>query len=136
MAIAPNERNKFFLKQELLELVLANNVRKNDIIMNFAPNKYYLLLFDIDKKSAEKLWTKIREQIPEKIYAGIVEIFNQGRRHIIDAIVVPILKPVRRLCLSGTRKSGNYKHIHILLLIQDALSQVQAQRLSFRPQYL
>ncbi len=83
-AISPNDKTKFVLKPAFLESVILNNIRKNDILMNFAPNKYFLLLFDIDVKSAEKLWQKISSELTEKVYAGFCQVLNQNKQQLIN----------------------------------------------------
>ena len=84
VAISPNEKTKFVLKPAFLESVILNNIRKNDILMNFAPNKYFLLLFDIDVKSAEKLWQKVSSELTEKVYAGFCQVLNQNKQQLIN----------------------------------------------------
>lgn len=84
-AISPNEKTKFLLQPNLIETIILNNIRKNDILMNYAPNKYFLFLFDSDLKSAEKLWSKIQEQISEKLYAGFIAVTNQKRQQLVNA---------------------------------------------------
>ena len=83
-AVSPNEKSKFLLQPNLIETIILNNIRKNDILMNYAPNKYFMLLFDTDTDSVEKLWDKISSQMPQKIYAGFVSITNQKRQQLID----------------------------------------------------
>lgn len=83
-AISPNEKTKFLLKSTLIESVVLNNIRKNDILMNYAANKYFLLMFDTDIISAQKLWAKICSQLPEKLYAGFCSIVNQKRQQLIN----------------------------------------------------
>ncbi|MBO5738996.1 hypothetical protein J6R97_06620 [bacterium] len=83
-ALSPNEKDKYLLKPALLESILLNNIRQNDILMNFAANKYFVLLFDIDLKSAHKLWDKISSQLPVKVYAGFCTISNQKRQQLIN----------------------------------------------------
>lgn len=83
-AISPNEKTKFLLKSTLIESVILNNIRKNDILMNYAANKYFLLMFDTDIISAQKLWAKICSQLPEKLYAGFCNIVNQKRQQLIN----------------------------------------------------
>lgn len=87
MAIAPNEKTKFFMQPNSIETIILNNIRRNDILMNYAPNKYFLLMHDIDVNSANKLWNKIREQFSEKMYAGIAKITNQSRQQIINEVL-------------------------------------------------
>lgn len=84
VAISPNEKTKFMLKPAVIEAVLLNNIRRNDILMNYAPNKYFLLMFDTDITSAQKLWEKIRVQFPVKLYAGFCTVVNQKRQQLIN----------------------------------------------------
>lgn len=84
VAISPNEKTKFMLKPAIIEAVLLNNIRRNDILMNYAPNKYFLLMFDTDITSAQKFWEKIRVQFPDKLYAGFCTIVNQKRQQLIN----------------------------------------------------
>ncbi len=84
VAISPNEKTKFMLKPALVESVLLNNIRRNDILISYAPNKYFLLMFDIEIESAQKLWAKICTQLPEKIYAGSCNIIGQKRQQLIN----------------------------------------------------
>lgn len=83
-AISPNEKTKFLLHPTVIETFILNNIRKNDILMNYASNKYFLLIFDIEIDQAKKLWNKISGQISEKLYAGFVSVSNQGRQQIIN----------------------------------------------------
>ena len=87
MAISPNDKTKYILKPEIIETTILNNIRKNDILMTFAPNKYFLILFDADIDSAAKLWNKIGKEIPQKIYAGISAITNQKRQQLINEVL-------------------------------------------------
>ena len=84
LAISSNETSKFLLNQTTLETVILSNIRKNDILINYAANKYFALLFDIDVESAKKLWSKICASIPEPIYAGIVKITGKNRQQLIN----------------------------------------------------
>ncbi|GEM_PF-1734832 len=83
-AIAPDDKTKFLIKPNMIETAILNNIRRNDILMNYAPNKYFMILFDSDIKSAEKLWSKINSQIQQKLYAGFITITNQNRQQLID----------------------------------------------------
>lgn len=87
IAIAPNEKSKFLLKPSLIEASILNNIRKNDILMNYATNKYFLLMYNTDIVSAQKVWGKISEQISEKLYAGFVQITNQKRQQLINEVL-------------------------------------------------
>lgn len=77
-AIAPNDKTKFLLTANMIETVILNNIRRNDILMSYAPNKYFLLMYDSSIKSAEALWEKISRNLPQKIYAGFVNVSNQN----------------------------------------------------------
>lgn len=87
IAISPNEKNKFLIQPNLIETTILNNIRINDVLMNYAPNKYFLIMFDTDIKSAEKHWNKILLQFPEKIYAGFCNITNQSRQQLINEVL-------------------------------------------------
>lgn len=84
LAISPGEKSKFLIRQEVLEVVLINNIRKNDILMTYAPNKYFLLLFDTNLTFAEKFWQKIKNQFPVEVFAGIIQVSNQKKQQLIN----------------------------------------------------
>ena len=52
VAISPNDKSKFLLQANQIETIILNNIRRNDILMNYATNKYFLLLWDTDIDSA------------------------------------------------------------------------------------
>ena len=58
VALSPNDKKKFFIKPQLFEAVILNNIRKNDIVMNYAINKYFLILFDTNIDNAKKIIDK------------------------------------------------------------------------------
>lgn len=80
LAISPNEKTKFLLQPNQIETLILSNIRKDDILMNYAPNKYFLLLQNINILDGENIWSKIKEKFPEKIYAGIVQIMSTKNR--------------------------------------------------------
>lgn len=83
-AISPNEKTKFLIQPNQIETIILNNIRKNDVLMSFAVNKYFLILYDTDIEGANKIWAKISAQIPEKIYAGFVKIFSKTREQLVN----------------------------------------------------
>ena len=87
MAISPNDKDKFLLKLGMIEAAILNNIRKNDILMTYASNKYFLIMFDIETKDAKLVWEKIRSELPQKIYAGISSITNQKRQQLINEVL-------------------------------------------------
>ena len=86
-AISPDEKTKFLIQPNQIETMILSNIRKNDILMNFAPNKYFLLLYDTDIDSAKKLWTKINSGFEGKIHAGFANIITQTRQQLINEVL-------------------------------------------------
>ena len=43
MAISPDEKSKFIIQTNQIETVILNDIRKNDVLLSYAPNKYFLL---------------------------------------------------------------------------------------------
>lgn len=87
LAISPDDKSKFMLQANKIETIILNNIRTNDILINYAPNKYFLILHDLDLNSANKIWGKIASQFPQKIYAGISLITNQTRQQLINEVL-------------------------------------------------
>lgn len=87
MAISPDDKTKFLVPANVIETIILNNIRKNDILMNFASNKYFLLLFDSDINTAQKVWDNIRTKLPQKLYAGFSVILNQKRQQLINEVL-------------------------------------------------
>ncbi len=83
-AISPNEKSKFLLMSDTIESAILSQIRKNDILMSYAPNKYFLLMFDTDIIGAQKIWNKITSLLSEKIYAGFCQVSNQKRQQLIN----------------------------------------------------
>lgn len=83
-AISPSDNSKLMISSNSIETIILNNIRKNDILMNYAPNKYFIFLYDTDLKYAKKLWDKINTQMPEIIYAGFFKVTNQNRQQLIN----------------------------------------------------
>ena len=83
-AISPNDKDKYLINPNSIETFLINNIRKNDILMKFAHNKYYLIMFNTDLISAEKHWNKIIKNFNGKLYAGFINITNQNRQQLIS----------------------------------------------------
>ena len=75
-AISPNDKTKFLLNSNQIETFVLSNIRKSDILMNYAANKYFLLLNDTNFEDAQKIWQNIQQNIPEKLYAGFASSTN------------------------------------------------------------
>lgn len=86
-AIAPNDKTKFLLTANMIETVILANIRRNDILMNYAPNKYFLLMYDTNVNSAQLLWEKVSSQLPQKLYAGFIKVSNQKRQQLINEVL-------------------------------------------------
>lgn len=84
VAISPDDKSKFLLQPNQIETIILNNIRSNDILMSYATNKYFLLLFDTTVDSAKKLWEKISAKIPEKIYAGFANTASKNRQQLVN----------------------------------------------------
>lgn len=84
VAISPDEKTKFLIQPNQIETIILNNIRKNDLLMSYAVNKYFLLLYDIDVEGARKIWTKICRQLPEKIYAGFTKTLSKNRQQLVN----------------------------------------------------
>ncbi len=87
VAISPNEQNKFLIESSQLEEAILNNIRKTDILMSFAANKYFALLYNTDINSAKKVWEKIKNSIPEKIYAGFSSVNSKSRQQLVNDVL-------------------------------------------------
>ena len=84
LAISPADKTKFLINTQIVESIILNSIRKNDILMNYAPHKYFLILFDSNIESAQKIWNKIASQLPEEFYAGFCNITNQKREQLVN----------------------------------------------------
>ena len=80
LAISPNDKTKFLLQPNQIETLILNNIRKDDILMNYAPNKYFLLLKNATLTEGEDIWREIQAKFSERIYAGIVQIMSSKNR--------------------------------------------------------
>jgi len=84
LAIAPNDKTKFLIQPVEIETMILSTIRRNDVLMTYAPNKYFLILHDINIESAKILFDKICKKIKQKLYAGFVSITNQKTNQLID----------------------------------------------------
>ena len=84
IAISPDDKSKFLITSNTIETIILNNVRKNDILMNYAANKYFLLLHNADLAKAEKIWKKLQKNLPQGIFAGITYVGNKSRQQVVN----------------------------------------------------
>ncbi|MBQ7126933.1 hypothetical protein IJO12_07600 [bacterium] len=110
LALSPNEKEKFIVNPSLLETVILKNIRRNDVLINYIPNKYFLFLYDIDYKMAEKLWIKIKQELSINIYAGIVEVKNQTAQQLINASLKELFRAINNDAKINIQNGENLKN--------------------------
>jgi len=93
-AISTDDKDKYLINPNVIETFLLCNLRKNDILMKFAHNKYYLIMFNTDVKSAKKHWDKITKNFAHKMYAGFVQISNQNRQQITNHALINLQEAI------------------------------------------
>ena len=86
-AISPDDKSKFSLLPNQIETIILNNIRENDILINYATNKYYLLLLDTDLNNAKAIWDNIASQFPEPIYAGFAFVGHKNRQLLVNEVL-------------------------------------------------
>lgn len=85
--ISPKEKDKYLINPSVIETFLINNIRKTDIIINYMPNKYFLILYNTDLASAKKHWKKIIKDRKHDLYAGFVQIENHSESNLISCAI-------------------------------------------------
>lgn len=112
-AISPNDKTKFLLQPNQIETIILNNVRKNDLLMSYAPNKYFLLLYNTNLEKAEKIWKKIKDFIPEKMYAGFAGVGAKTRDQVVNEALNRLHQEINKDYIDNSEvlpaTSGNYK---------------------------
>ena len=86
-AISPDEKSKELIDNKNIEEHLLSGIRKNDVLMKFAPNKYFLLFYNTDVLCAQKVWDKLSKQLPVKFYAGFTNIYSQKRQQLVNDVL-------------------------------------------------
>ena len=84
LAISPDDNSKFLIQSNQIETIILNSVRANDVLMNYAPSKYFLLLKNVNLEQAGNIWNKICSILPEGMYAGFAEILNKSRQQVVN----------------------------------------------------
>ena len=95
-AISPDEKSKFSIQANQIETIILNNIRENDLLINFTSNKYYLLLYDTDTDKAYKLWEKISSYFSEPLYAGFTSIGRKNRQQIVNEALNKLHEAIHR----------------------------------------
>ena len=84
LAISPDDKSKFLILPNKIETTILNNIRKNDILMNYASNKYFLLLNNTNLTKAELIWKKLQKYLPKGLFAGMAYVGNKNREQVIN----------------------------------------------------
>ncbi len=108
-AIAPDEKSKHTLQPNQIETIILNNIRNNDILMNYAPNKYFLLFYNADIKTVQNIWDKIKLKIPDKIHAGFVQVGFKTRQQLVSEALMKLHENINRLPVSDDSSMANFK---------------------------
>lgn len=87
IAISPDEKSKFIIQSNQIETVVLSNIRSDDIMLNYAPNKYFILLMNTGIDKAQALWKKISSHLPEPIYAGFAPVEKKSREELINEVL-------------------------------------------------
>ncbi len=95
-AISPDEKSKFAIQPNQIETIILNNIRESDLLINFATNKYFLLLHDADVENAYSLWNKIVTNFSEPIYAGFVSVGRKSRQQLVSEVLNKLHESIHR----------------------------------------
>ena len=86
-AISTQEKNKAKIKPFELEKILSNNIRKSDVLMKYAINRYFLILHNVNLELAKKIIDNIIKKIPDKIFVGYANILSKKRQQVVDEVL-------------------------------------------------
>ena len=113
VAIAPDDKSKFLIQSNQIETAIINNIRKNDILINFAANKYFLILYNTELNKAKEIWNKISSNFSEPVYAGFSVITKNDRQHLVNDVLNKlhreICKDTKSYTVTDTITGGNFK---------------------------
>ena len=86
-AISPDEKKKFGITSNQIETVILNNIRKTDLLINYAANKYFLLLNDTDIDKAKTIWRSMSKKFAIPMYAGLASIHKKSRQQVVNEVL-------------------------------------------------
>ena len=95
-AISTDDKSKFTITSNQIETIILNNIRENDLLINFATNKYFLLLYDTDTNKANVLWEKIASNFSEPIYAGFASVGHKNRQQLVNEALNKLHESINR----------------------------------------
>lgn len=113
LAIAPDDKSKYLIQPNLLETIILNNVRKNDILMTYSHNKYFLLLNNTDVNKAKKIWEKLKIKLPEGVFSGFSAVGNKSRQQVVSEVLSDLHKSMSAqtafASVDNTLSNNNFK---------------------------
>lgn len=111
-AISPNDKSKFTIHYNQIETMILNNISERDILVNYAPHKYFVLFKDTEYNDACIVINKIITTFTEPLYAGLSVIKSRNYQQIINDILNKLHKSINK-GLNSTEKdnimSDNFK---------------------------
>ena len=87
VALSPDDKSKFLIQPNQIETAILNNIRDNDILMNYSPNKYLLLLNNVDLAKSKEIWSKFEKLFNGNVYAGFAEIGKKSRQQVMNEVL-------------------------------------------------
>ena len=114
VAISADENSKFIIQPNQLETIILNNIRKNDILMAYAFNKYFLLFNNTGIDKAKEIWSIIKKKLPEGVYSGFAAVGNKNRQQVVNEVLNDLHKSMSKVNFSGdfskNSNVGNFKN--------------------------
>lgn len=112
-AIAADDKTKFILQPNQLETIILNSIRKNDILMSYSFNKYFLLLNNTNIEKAKSIWKTITNKLPQGVYAGFALIGNKSRQQVVNEVLNDLHKSMSQEKIfpniKSTENTNNFK---------------------------
>ena len=96
VAISTDENSKFIIQPNQLETIILNNIRKNDILMAYSFNKYFLLLNNTGLNKAKEIWNIIEKMLPAGVYSGFASVGNKNRQQVVNEVLNDLHKAMSK----------------------------------------
>ncbi len=102
-AISPDDKSKFTIHYNQIETVILNNINENDILVNYAPHKYFILFKDTEYNSACTIVDKIINTFTEPLFAGLSVIKSKNYQQIINDVLNKLHKSINEGFNTGNK---------------------------------